>query len=51
MLQIVYDVGGTAQLDEHILEHVSGYDGARAVRVGNAAYKQHQHDVWGAVIE
>ena len=33
------------------LDHLSGYEGARPVHIGNAAYKQRQHDVWGAVIE
>ena len=29
----------------------TGYDGARPVRIGNGAYNQHQHDVWGAVLD
>jgi GH15 family glucan-1,4-alpha-glucosidase len=50
-LQIVYGIDGERELDERTLDHLGGYDGARPVRVGNAAYKQRQHDVWGAVIE
>ena len=50
-LQIVYGIGGEDDLTERTLDHLSGYDGARPVRIGNAAYEQHQHDVWGAVIE
>ena len=50
-LQIMYGVDGERVLTEHILEHLSGYDGARPVRIGNAAYDQRQHDVWGAVVE
>jgi GH15 family glucan-1,4-alpha-glucosidase len=49
-LQIMYGVGGEAELSEQHLDHLSGYQGARPVRVGNAAYKQRQHDVWGAVL-
>ena len=50
-LQIVYGIDGERDLEERTLDHLSGYEGARPVRVGNGAYKQHQHDVWGAVIE
>jgi alpha,alpha-trehalase len=49
-LQIMYGVDGERVLTESTLDHLSGYDGARPVRVGNAAYSQHQHDVWGAVV-
>jgi GH15 family glucan-1,4-alpha-glucosidase len=49
-LQIMYGVDGQAKLDEEILDHLDGYAGARPVRIGNAAYMQAQHDVWGAVI-
>ena len=31
--------------------HLSGYDGASPVRIGNGAYNQEQHDVWGAVLD
>jgi alpha,alpha-trehalase len=50
-LQIVYGIGGERELEEVTLDHLGGYEGARPVRVGNGAYKQHQHDMWGAVIE
>jgi GH15 family glucan-1,4-alpha-glucosidase len=49
-LQIMYGVGGERDLEERTLDHLSGYRGARPVRVGNAAHKQQQHDVWGAVL-
>jgi GH15 family glucan-1,4-alpha-glucosidase len=49
-LQIMYGVDGTAELEEEILDHLDGYTGARPVRIGNAAYMQAQHDVWGAII-
>jgi GH15 family glucan-1,4-alpha-glucosidase len=49
-LQVMYGVGGEQELDERLLDHLSGYRGSRPVRVGNAAYRQRQHDVWGAVI-
>jgi alpha,alpha-trehalase len=50
-LQIMYGVGGEAKLEERLLDHLDGYEGARPVRVGNAAYKQAQHDVWGAALD
>jgi len=45
-LQIMYGIGG-----EKTLDHLSGYDSSRPVRIGNAAYQQVQHDVWGAVLD
>jgi GH15 family glucan-1,4-alpha-glucosidase len=50
-LQIMYGIGGERDLDEHLLEHLEGYLGSRPVRVGNAAYAQPQHDVWGALLD
>src|SRR5437763_7808757 len=50
-LQVMYGIGGEKALEEQELEHLSGYEGARPVRIGNGAYTQRQHDVWGAVIE
>jgi GH15 family glucan-1,4-alpha-glucosidase len=50
-LQPMYAVGGEKELEERTLDHLSGYDGARPVRVGNAAYKQKQNDVWGSLLD
>ncbi|MGI8411492.1 MAG: glycoside hydrolase family 15 protein [Solirubrobacteraceae bacterium] len=50
-LQILYGITGERDLQERTLDHLSGYEDARPVRIGNGAYNQHQHDVWGAVIE
>jgi alpha,alpha-trehalase len=50
-LQIMYGIDGEAELEEETLGHLSGYENARPVRIGNAAYKQDQHDVWGAVLD
>ena len=47
----MYGIGGEAKLDEHELDHLSGYENSKPVRIGNAAYKQNQHDVWGAVLD
>ena len=50
-LQIMYGVDGERALPEQTLDHLSGYEGARPVRIGNAAYGQRQHDMWGAVLD
>ena len=50
-LQIMYGIGGERDLTEHTLDHLSGYEGARPVRVGNGAYNQQQHDVWGMILD
>ncbi|HWC32442.1 MAG TPA: glycoside hydrolase family 15 protein, partial [Actinomycetota bacterium] len=50
-VQLMYGVGGEKELPEQTLDHLSGYQGARPVRVGNAAYRQEQHDVWGALLD
>ena len=47
----MYGIGGEDELPEATLDHLSGYDGARPVRIGNGAYDQDQHDVWGAILD
>ena len=49
-VQIVYGVGGERRLEEHTLDHLSGYEGSTPVRVGNAAASQLQVDVIGEVM-
>ena len=46
----MYGVGGERALPETTLDQLSGYEGARPVRVGNAAFSQRQHDVWGSIV-
>jgi GH15 family glucan-1,4-alpha-glucosidase len=50
-LQVMYGVGGERKLDEHILDHLDGYEGAKPVRIGNGAYTHRQHDVWGTILD
>jgi len=50
-LQIMYGIGAERDLEESQLDHLSGYAGSRPVRIGNAAYAQQQHDVWGALLD
>jgi alpha,alpha-trehalase len=50
-LQIMYGIGGERDLTERTLGHLSGYGGARPVRIGNGAWNQQQHDVWGMILD
>ncbi len=50
-LQVMYGVGGERVLKESTLDHLCGYDNASPVRIGNDAYRQRQHDVWGALLD
>jgi alpha,alpha-trehalase len=50
-LHVMYGVGGETDLTESTLDHLSGYEQARPVRIGNAAHGQAQHDVWGALLD
>ena len=50
-LQIMYGIGGERDLTEYTLDHLPGYANSRPVRVGNAAFAQKQHDVWGALLD
>lgn len=46
-LQIMYGIRGERRLTEVELPWLSGYEGARPVRIGNAAYQQFQLDIAG----
>jgi GH15 family glucan-1,4-alpha-glucosidase len=50
-LQIMYGIDGRRDLTESTLDHMSGYAGARPVRIGNGAFDQRQNDVFGAVLD
>ncbi len=50
-LQILYSVTGARRLDEYDVGWLPGYGGAAPVRVGNAASKQFQLDVYGEVMD
>lgn len=50
-LQVMYGIGGERELAESTLDHLHGYEGSRPVRIGNGAFRQRQHDVWGALLD
>ena len=50
-LQIMYGIDGRRDLTESIRDDLSGYEGARPVRIGNGAFDQRQNDVYGMVLD
>jgi GH15 family glucan-1,4-alpha-glucosidase len=50
-LQTLYSITGRRRLDEYELHWLPGYGGAAPVRVGNAASRQFQLDVYGEVMD
>ena len=50
-LQIMYGIDGRRDLTESRRDDLSGYEGARPVRIGNGAFDQRQNDVFGAVLD
>jgi alpha,alpha-trehalase len=50
-MQIMYGIRGEQDLSERTLDHLSGYEGAKPVRIGNAAFNQRQNDVYGALLD
>jgi GH15 family glucan-1,4-alpha-glucosidase len=50
-MQILYGLGGERRITEQELGWLPGYQGARPVRVGNAAVEQFQLDVYGEVMD
>jgi GH15 family glucan-1,4-alpha-glucosidase len=50
-LQIMYGLAGERDLHEQELDHLTGYEHAMPVRVGNNAFTQRQNDVFGAVLD
>ncbi|MEX0315004.1 MAG: glycoside hydrolase family 15 protein [Allomuricauda sp.] len=50
-LQIMYGINREKTLTEKTLEHLDGYRGSKPVRIGNAAYKQKQNDIYGILMD
>ncbi|WP_430974287.1 glycoside hydrolase family 15 protein [Sunxiuqinia rutila] len=50
-MQIMYGINGEKKLKEIELSHLSGYENSTPVRIGNAAYKQKQNDIYGILLD
>jgi GH15 family glucan-1,4-alpha-glucosidase len=50
-MRVMYRVDGGRQIDERQLHTLPGWNGARPVRVGNAAAGQRQLDVYGEILD
>lgn len=50
-MNLMYGVGGERRLTEIELDWLPGYEESRPVRVGNAAHRQFQLDVFGEVMD
>ncbi|MCD6333557.1 MAG: glycoside hydrolase family 15 protein, partial [Bacteroidales bacterium] len=50
-IQIMYGINGEKTLTETTLDHLSGYQNSRPVRVGNDAYRQKQNDIFGVLMD
>jgi len=50
-LRVLYGIGGEQENVEFELPHLEGYRGSRPVRVGNAAQRQRQLDIYGELLD
>lgn len=49
-IQVMYGINGEKKLTEFELSHLAGYCNNKPVRIGNAAYKQKQNDIYGLLL-
>jgi GH15 family glucan-1,4-alpha-glucosidase len=50
-LGVLYGIDGRSDIPETTLDHLDGYRGSRPVRIGNAASKQIQLDIFGELFD
>ena len=50
-LSIMYGLAGERRLTELELDWLAGYENSRPVRIGNAAHRQFQLDVYGEIMD
>jgi GH15 family glucan-1,4-alpha-glucosidase len=49
-IMTMYPLRGEKDIGERVLDHLSGYEGSKPVRAGNAAAKQKQLDIFGEML-
>lgn len=49
--QILYGIRGEKEIEERELKHLEGYRSSKPVRIGNAAAKQKQLDIYGELMQ
>jgi GH15 family glucan-1,4-alpha-glucosidase len=47
----MYGIDGRTELTEETLDHLEGYRGSGPVRIGNAAHRQLQLDIYGELMD
>jgi GH15 family glucan-1,4-alpha-glucosidase len=50
-LQVMYGLGGERDLTERTLDDLDGFRHSRPVRIGNNAFRQHQLDIFGELLD
>ncbi len=50
-LQVLYGLRGETELPEATLDHLAGFRGSAPVRIGNAAARQTQLDIYGEIMD
>ena len=50
-IAVIYGINGERDLVEKSLDHLAGYENSKPVRIGNDAYRQHQNDLYGELME
>ena len=50
-IQIMYGIRGERNLEEKIIPHLKGFRDSSPVRIGNGAFSQKQHDIYGGLID
>lgn len=50
-IQVMYGIRGERDLQERQLDFLAGYELSQPVRIGNAAYRQKQNDIYGVLVD